>query len=709
MNNAVYNEKMKIRRLFVLTIILLLFVGLAAFPAAGQAKKKSVKDLPPQYRKWLEQDVVYIITPKERDVFLQLDSDRDRDIFTTAFWKQRDPTPGTPKNEFKDEHYRRIAYANQWYGRDTPTPGWRTDMGRIYIILGEPKSVEKYENLFDVFPTQIWFYEGMAEYGTPNAFNVVFFKPSGIPEFRLYTPLQYGPQALLIHYNGDMTDYASAYSQLAQIEPAIAGISMTLIPGESLDSDRPAISSEILVHQRIPAAPYEKIKDDYAEKLLRYKDIIEVDYTANYIRNESLLAVARDRNGQSYVHYAIEPEKLNFEGNETGFHAEMEVTGKVALADNPTRTIYQFDRLVPFDVSPEQMGRIKSKLFSYQDLFPLIPGRYRVNFLWKNRVSREFSSVEADILVPGTGVFSMSAPVVANKADKNSRFKDSAKSFLFNKIQLVPSPRNDFQVGETMYVFFQLNGIPADIRTAGQLEYAILKEGQPFKSTTRAIAEIADPANILEEFPLTDFPPAQYQVRLTVRAADKSERLSSQFRFYITNMMRLPRPFVLSQPQPLSNDASVINILGLQYLNNDDPAKARPLLEAAYRRDPTQTKYALDFARLLLAAKDYIGVKGVVAPFLLDERKWDFLQIAGQAGQSLGELAPAIEYYKSYLNHFGANITVLNAIGECYLSAGGPADALVAWEKSLQLNANQPDLKARVQALKEREKEKVKK
>ena len=167
MNNAVYNEKMKIRRLFVLTIILLLFVGLAAFPAAGQAKKKSVKDLPPQYRKWLEQDVVYIITPKERDVFLQLDSDRDRDIFTTAFWKQRDPTPGTPKNEFKDEHYRRIAYANQWYGRDTPTPGWRTDMGRIYIILGEPKSVEKFENLFDVFPTQIWFYEGMAEYGTP--------------------------------------------------------------------------------------------------------------------------------------------------------------------------------------------------------------------------------------------------------------------------------------------------------------------------------------------------------------------------------------------------------------------------------------------------------------------------------------------------------------------------------------------------------------
>ena len=705
MDNAAYNEKMKKRHL-VLIFALIFLIGLSALSTAGQTKKKTAKDLPPQYRKWLEQDVVYIITPKERDVFLQLDSDRDREIFTTAFWKQRDPTPGTPKNEFKDEHYRRIAYANQWYGRDSPTPGWRSDMGRIYIILGEPKAVEKYENLFDVFPTQIWFYEGMAEYGTPNAFNVVFFKPSGIPEFRLYSPLQYGPQALLIHYNGDMTDYMSAYSQLAQIEPAIAGISMSLVPGESLDSDRPSMSSEILLRQRIPAAPYEKIKDDYAEKLLRYKDIIEVDYTSNYIRSESLIAVVRDKNGQPYVHYAIEPEKLNFEGNETGFHAEMEINGKVAAADNPTRTIYQFDRLVPFDVSPEQMGRIKSKLFSYQDLFPLIPGRYKVNFLWKNRVSREFSSIEADILVPAPGVFSMTAPVVGNKADKSSRFKDSAKSFLLNDIQLVPSPRNDFQVGETLYLFFQLNGIPADVKTGGSLEYAILKEGQPFKSKTRALSEIADPANIYEEFPLLDFPPAQYQMRVTVRAADKSERLSSQFRFYITNMISLPRPFVLSQTQPQSNDASVINIVGLQYLNNEEPAKARPLLEAAYRRDPAQVKYALDFARILLLDKDYLGVKGVAAGFLADDRKWDFLQIAGQAGQALGELAPAIEYYKSYLNHFGANISVLNAVGECYLSAGGPADALVAWEKSLQLNPNQPELKTRVQKLKEKEKEK---
>jgi GWxTD domain-containing protein len=700
MKNAVYNGRMKKRNLFII-FALILFGGLIS-SAEGQLKKKNVKDLPPQYRKWIEQDVAYIITQKERDVFLQLDSDRDRELFMTAFWKQRDPTPGTPKNEFRDEHYRRMTYANQNFGRDTPTPGWRTDQGRIYVTLGEPKQIEKFENLFDVFPTIIWFYEGMAEYGTPNAFNVVFFKPSGIPEYRLYSPLKYGPQALLIHYNGDMTDYASAYTQLANIDPTIAGISMTLIPGESLDTARPTISSEILLNQRIPDAPRFKVKDDYAEKLLRYKDVIEVDYSANYIRSESLIAVVRDKNGQPYVHYAIEPEKLNFEDSTAGFHAEMEINGKISPTDHPNQTIYQFDRNVPLDVSADQMNRIKSKLFSYQDLFPLIPGRYHVTFLWKNRVSREFSTVEADILVPAAGAFSMTSPIVANKVDKNSRFKGSAKSFLFNDIQLVPSPRNDFQVGETLSLFFQMNNVPTDIKNGGSIEYAVLREGLPFKSVVRSISEYPDLTSIFEEFPLTDYPPAHYQIRISVRAADKSERLASQFRFYITNMISLPRPFVLSQPQPPSNDASIVNILGNQYLNNEEPAKARPLLEAAYRRDPNQTKYALDFARFLLVTKDYAGIKTVIAPFLADDRKWDFLQIAGQASQSLGELAQAIDYYKNYLNHFGANISVLNTIGECYLSAGGPADALVAWEKSLQLNPNQPDLKARVQKLKEK-------
>ncbi len=82
----------------------------------------SPKDLPEKFRRWLE-EVVYIITPKEKEIFLQLQTDKERDLFIEAFWAVRDPTPGTPRNEFRDEHYRRIAYANKYFGRETPRPG----------------------------------------------------------------------------------------------------------------------------------------------------------------------------------------------------------------------------------------------------------------------------------------------------------------------------------------------------------------------------------------------------------------------------------------------------------------------------------------------------------------------------------------------------------------------------------------------------------
>jgi GWxTD domain-containing protein len=111
--------------------------------AAPQQEKQDPKpsdaDLPKPYRKWLNEDVAYIITKSERADFLALKSDEERDHFIEEFWLRRDPTPGTPENEFKDEHYRRIGFANQHFA--SGIPGWKTDRGRIYIIYGPPDEI----------------------------------------------------------------------------------------------------------------------------------------------------------------------------------------------------------------------------------------------------------------------------------------------------------------------------------------------------------------------------------------------------------------------------------------------------------------------------------------------------------------------------------------------------------------------------------------
>ncbi len=131
----------------------------------GQRIAAQSPNLSPPYLKWVSEDVTYIISDQERAAFLKLASDREAEHFIEQFWLQRDPTPGTPANEFKEEHYRRIAYSNARFSKGG-VPGWKTDRGRMYIVYGPPDEIESH-------PTQAhdaWRYRLIEGVGT----NVVF-------------------------------------------------------------------------------------------------------------------------------------------------------------------------------------------------------------------------------------------------------------------------------------------------------------------------------------------------------------------------------------------------------------------------------------------------------------------------------------------------------------------------------------------------------
>ena len=115
-------------------------ITLLALLASAQAAPEPAE----RHRKWLEEEVPYIITDRERDAFNELQSAEERDAFIETFWRRRDPDPLTEVNEFKEEHYRRIEHANRVLGRETPIPGWMTDRGKMYIILGEPRDKESF-------------------------------------------------------------------------------------------------------------------------------------------------------------------------------------------------------------------------------------------------------------------------------------------------------------------------------------------------------------------------------------------------------------------------------------------------------------------------------------------------------------------------------------------------------------------------------------
>src|ERR1700761_4600578 len=115
-------------------------------PTDEKQRKKNARalkqELSKTYKKWLDEDVVYIITDEEKSAFKQLSNDEERDQFIEAFWQRRDPTPDTEENEFKEEHYRRIAYANEHYAAGIP--GWKTDRGHMYIVFGPPDEIDSH-------------------------------------------------------------------------------------------------------------------------------------------------------------------------------------------------------------------------------------------------------------------------------------------------------------------------------------------------------------------------------------------------------------------------------------------------------------------------------------------------------------------------------------------------------------------------------------
>ena len=689
------------KRLLGSSLILLLILALVS-PISAQTRKKvsSTKDLPFQYKKWLEEEVVYIITKKEREVFLNLQTDRERDIFIEAFWKHRDPTPNTPENEFKTEHYRRIKYANEHFGRESAQPGWKTEMGRIYITLGEPKQIERYENETELYPIQVWFYEGLEEYGLPNSFYVVFFKKYNAGDYILYSPIRDGSQSLMVNYSGDQADYQAAFNALAQINPGLAEISVSLIPGEVTIGITPTMASDLLISSKIPSAPTYKVKDSYAEKLLAYKDIVEVDYSANYIESDFLAGIFLDSRDTAFVHYLIEPSRLSFEQYQNKFTASLEVNGN--MVDDKGNFVYQFERRIPIEMNSRQFASIQSKLFSYQDILPVVPGRYKLSVIVKNTVSKEFTTIETNLTVPEPGKLWMSQPLLANNTDRNSKDGPQLKPFLFNGVQLRPSPRNDFLQTDTMTVYLGLRGLSQELRAGASLQFSFIKENEKFQTVTRKLSDYADPANIIEEFPLATFPPAYYSLEATLLDPSNTPLLSQKAQFYITPMGSLARPWVLSMPFTSANNPEIAHILGVQLFNKKDLARALPLLESAYSRQDSDPKFALDLARALFQNKDFSRAKEVAGRFRDNRQEPSFLLLLGQCSQALEQYGEAISFFKAYLTRFGTNISVLNSIGDCYLALGQKEEALIAFERSLQLEPNQEKIRVLVKSLKEK-------
>jgi hypothetical protein len=369
------------------------------------------------------------------------------------------------------------------------------------------------------------------------------------------------------------------------------------------------------------------------------------------------------------------------------------------LEGNP---VHQGERTVPVDFTADQVDRIKGKLFSFQDLFPLIEGTYDMSVLVKNVLSKEFASAEARVTVTAPAGPEIGPLVLANRTVEDSAYQGTSKPYLVGRTQLVPSPRGDFSRTDSLTLYFQALDLGQDLRRTGRIRLAISDDAKTAYETTRALAECATLPDVFESVPLSGLAPALYTLEVALLDAAGAEVASRQAGFFISFAEALPRPFVVSFPLPPAGDPVFDNILGNQYLNGKNLSEAGLRLEKAFRAAPSSPKFTQDYCKWLLAAGRFADLRKIAESLLKEKDRHEFSGLLGQSAQAMGDYRAALAFYQDYLGHYGANINVMNSIGDCYVKLGRTVEALAIWKKSLELSPDQDKVRKLVESLEAR-------
>jgi len=677
----------------VLIILLLLLLS----SAQGIS---DVKEMPKPYKKWLEQEVTYIISPVEREVFLELASNRERNLFIQAFWKQRDPTPNTENNEYKQEHYRRIEYANQYFGREVPKPGWMTDRGRIYIILGKPNEIQTFESEIEIYPTEVWFYQGMEDKGLPPAFNLMFFQDKGQGEYKLYSPINHGPQALLTSFEQDQTNYAAAYEKIKKIEPFLADISLTLISGEKpVSYTKPSLFSEHLLNE-IETIPLRQVNDIYARKYLEYKDTVEVEYSTNYIMSTSLVKTKKGPHGVDLIQYAFSPERLSIDHYQDKYYTIIELYGRVS--DMQDRLIYQFEKSIPLEFDQAQINQIKNRPFDVLDTFPIIPGKFKLTVLMKNKISKEFSSLERNLYIPGEeSPFQMTPLMLAYEMEKVSLEKNSIRPFQIRDYQLYLPINRTFIEDGLLIIAYQIHGLDDAISKNFKIRYTFHKNKEEHIEFTKDISEYPERPSFIEKISLKDFSPAHYMIRVGL-FENNNEIISAREEFDISHSKSVPRPWYYTLRLSENNDPGFLYTLGLQYFHSGNLKKAESHIKEVYEMKKDSEEIAMNLARIYISKENYKPVESILSPFIDSQElpKYQTYFLLALSYKNSGEFKEAVRIYKKAISDYEASPELLNPLGECLLQLKNKKGALDAWDESLKINPDQPKLRIKIKSLK---------
>jgi GWxTD domain-containing protein len=471
----------------LLGICLALSMGAPGASAQKNKDKDNKEKLSENYREWLNRDVVYIITREERKLFLSLATDDARDKFIDRFWEIRNPTPGLPSNEYKDEIYSRIAFANSRYSAGSNEEGWRTDRGHAYIVLGPPAQKQSYYNAANLRPIETWFYSNVSP-ALPAFFTVMFYQRDNVGDFRFYSPTMDGPTALVTGMETINDKMGSLHLIQDSVGPEVAHLALSLIPGDPVDmsTGQAGLASDVMLGIIKDLANHPITKAD----LERRRAMLDTVTSRLIVEAQDLEIVTLpvlDSQGLTRLDYAIRlrnPSELTLTEDENN-HFRFSVEVRVRVFSTPdNKLIFTQQKSVADNLDSRRKNEIKDKTFGYEGILPLPPGKYRLDFLltdWSKKVGfhaqREVTvpTVKAGtFVVPGIIPFTSAEMVDPAVADLTPFSLAGVKFTPLVSVPPILPPGGNLQVA------YQVWTLPEDPRTYAnqklEVEYAT---GQP--------------------------------------------------------------------------------------------------------------------------------------------------------------------------------------------------------------------------------------
>jgi GWxTD domain-containing protein len=493
------------------------------------------KELESPYRKWLEEDVVYIITDEERRAFKNLQTDEEREQFIEQFWLRRDPTPDTVENEYKEEHYRRIAYANERFA--SGIPGWKTDRGRIYITFGPPDEIEShpsggtYERPWEegggttsTYPFEKWRYRYLEGVGMQTDIVIEFVDKSMTGEYRMTMDPSEKDALLMVPGAGltlmEQMGLADKADRFNRTDGTRLGVGNSPLPARMNQFERLQQYADL---QKAPKIKFRDLEAQVNSRILY--NLLPMQARADFFPMTA-----------STVLTSI---TLQFNRKDLQFKQEGEMSKAVVniyarITSMTRRVVNVFEDVVSIDVPTSMLQEAAQGVSIYQKSIPLPPGMYRLNVVAKDVVGGNMNNYEMALNVPRMeeDVLFASSLVLADVLEKVPTRSIGTGQFVIGTSKVRPRVGETFRRHEKMGIYMKLYNFQPDEQSGkpkGEIVYEIVRDSDnkpvlEFVEDAAALEGSASQATIEKLLPLANFEPGKYTLK--VKVVDKLRNAS---------------------------------------------------------------------------------------------------------------------------------------------------------------------------------------